>query len=71
MRRDREQAAEHGGGPTPSELARAREWMVETQLVARGIRDPAVLHAMRTVPREAFVSAAQADIAYSDEPRFA
>lgn len=42
--------------------------MVETQLVARGIRDPAVLHAMGTVPREAFVSAAQADVAYSDEP---
>jgi protein-L-isoaspartate(D-aspartate) O-methyltransferase len=42
--------------------------MVDRHLVARGIRDPAVLHAMRTVPREAFVSPGQADVAYTDEP---
>jgi protein-L-isoaspartate(D-aspartate) O-methyltransferase len=42
--------------------------MVATQLIARGIRDPAVLRAMETVPREAFVSPTQADFAYADEP---
>jgi protein-L-isoaspartate(D-aspartate) O-methyltransferase len=42
--------------------------MVATQLIARGIRDPGVLRAMETVPREAFVSPTQADFAYADEP---
>ena len=42
--------------------------MVERQLVARGIRDPLVLDAMRTVPREAFLSDRQAAYAYEDGP---
>jgi protein-L-isoaspartate(D-aspartate) O-methyltransferase len=40
--------------------------MVESQLVARGIRDEGVLAAMRSVPREAFVSDALRDRAYDD-----
>lgn len=40
--------------------------MVRAQLVARGIRDPRVLAAMRRVPRHAFVPAALADRAYDD-----
>ena len=32
-----------------------RATMVATQIAARGVTDPAVLAAMRTVPREAFV----------------
>jgi protein-L-isoaspartate(D-aspartate) O-methyltransferase len=35
--------------------AERRHAMVETQLLARGIHDTAVLQAMGTVPREAFV----------------
>jgi len=42
--------------------------MVETQLMERGILDPAVLAAMRTVPREAFVPVAWRDYAYYDGP---
>jgi protein-L-isoaspartate(D-aspartate) O-methyltransferase len=42
--------------------------MVETQIVARGVRDPRVLEAMRTVPRHAFVDAAQSSQAYEDHP---
>jgi protein-L-isoaspartate(D-aspartate) O-methyltransferase len=42
--------------------------MVERQLAARGIRDPRVLEAMRTVPREAFLSPRQAAYAYDDGP---
>jgi protein-L-isoaspartate(D-aspartate) O-methyltransferase len=42
--------------------------MVERQLVARGIRDPLVLEAMRAVPREAFLAARQAAYAYDDGP---
>ena len=33
-----------------------RERMVQTQIVARGVKDEAVLLAMRTVPRHKFVS---------------
>ena len=46
----------------------ARERMVEEQIAARGIRDPAVLAAMRTVPRDAFVEDRLARLAYDDGP---
>ncbi|HHL38885.1 MAG TPA: protein-L-isoaspartate(D-aspartate) O-methyltransferase [Deltaproteobacteria bacterium] len=42
--------------------------MVETQLVSRGIGQPRVLDAMRTVPRHLFVDDALADSAYGDYP---
>ena len=42
--------------------------MVDHQLVARKIGDPAVLKAMRTVPREVFVPSEYADVAYEDRP---
>ena len=45
-----------------------RSMMVETQLAARGIRDPRVLGAMRTVPRHLFVPEDQIDHAYDDRP---
>lgn len=46
----------------------ARNGMVETQLVARGIVDPRVLGAMRDVPRERFVALDQEAQAYADRP---
>ncbi|MDQ5857153.1 MAG: protein-L-isoaspartate(D-aspartate) O-methyltransferase [Acidobacteriota bacterium] len=42
--------------------------MVETQLVARGVRDPRVLAAMRKVPRHLFVDPEQRAQAYEDHP---
>jgi protein-L-isoaspartate(D-aspartate) O-methyltransferase len=45
-----------------------REEMVRTQLQSRGIRDARVLAAFREVPRERFVSARQAELAYEDAP---
>ena len=45
-----------------------RDRMVETQIARRGVRDPAVLEAMRTVPRERFVPEWRRDDAYADEP---
>jgi protein-L-isoaspartate(D-aspartate) O-methyltransferase len=45
-----------------------RHAMVETQLVAREIRDPAVLAAMRSVPRKAFVMPELVEYAYDDLP---
>jgi protein-L-isoaspartate(D-aspartate) O-methyltransferase len=53
-----------GGGQEP----RDREAMVSTQIEARGVRDPRVLRAMRTVPRHRFVSEALREEAYSDRP---
>jgi protein-L-isoaspartate(D-aspartate) O-methyltransferase len=51
-----------------TDLERLRREMVERQLVARGIRDPAVLKAMGEVPREEFAPAHKRDIAYWDSP---
>jgi protein-L-isoaspartate(D-aspartate) O-methyltransferase len=49
------------------ELAAARHEMVDVQLARRGIRDAAVLDAMRTVPRDAFVPSCLVQSAYDDE----
>jgi protein-L-isoaspartate(D-aspartate) O-methyltransferase len=49
----------------PYATARAR--MVETQLRARGVRDPRVLAAMGSVAREEFVPAGLGTVAYADE----
>jgi protein-L-isoaspartate(D-aspartate) O-methyltransferase len=46
----------------------ARERMVETQIARRGVRDPRVLEAMRSVPREAFVLPGSEEFAYEDQP---
>src|SRR5262245_39402452 len=50
--------------PDPTQTARNR--MVDEQIVARGIGDPAVLAAMRKVPRHQFVPPEQAPFAYED-----
>jgi protein-L-isoaspartate(D-aspartate) O-methyltransferase len=42
--------------------------MVERQIVARGVDDPAVLNAMRTVPRHEFVPERLREEAYADRP---
>jgi len=49
-------------------FAVARRRMVEQQLLSRGIVDPLVLRAMGAVPREKFISAGQATLAYQDGP---
>jgi protein-L-isoaspartate(D-aspartate) O-methyltransferase len=46
----------------------ARAQMVETQILGRGITDPRVVAAMRTVPREEFVPFAERERAYADGP---
>jgi len=48
--------------------AKERARMVETQIVARGVRDPRVLAAMRKVPRHLFVDPSQRPHAYDDRP---
>jgi protein-L-isoaspartate(D-aspartate) O-methyltransferase len=51
-----------------TDFARQREAMVERQIAARGIRDPAILDAFGAVPRHLFVSAEHCDAAYGDHP---
>jgi len=50
------------------DLSAERERMVRTQIAARGIRNRAVLEAMRSVPREAFLPAGLEEFAYTDSP---
>jgi protein-L-isoaspartate(D-aspartate) O-methyltransferase len=45
-----------------------REAMVQRQIAARGIIDPAILDAFRAVPRHLFVADANAREAYGDHP---
>jgi protein-L-isoaspartate(D-aspartate) O-methyltransferase len=49
-------------------LVDKRRRMVEAQIAGRGVVDQAVLDAMRSVPREAFVPASAAEFAYEDTP---
>jgi protein-L-isoaspartate(D-aspartate) O-methyltransferase len=51
-----------------SDFATLRERMVDRQIAARGLDDPALLAAFRAVPREDFVSGDYADYAYQDSP---
>ncbi len=55
--------------PAPEQPdAAARAKMVDTQIVARGVRNPRVLAAMREVPRHLFVDEPQRSRAYEDGP---
>jgi protein-L-isoaspartate(D-aspartate) O-methyltransferase len=60
------------GGPPSSaaggDTRQAREEMVRAQIEARGIRDPEVLRAMRTVDRSRFVPEAARAIVWEDRP---
>jgi len=51
-----------------NKLEKMRKVMIEHHLQARGIKDPAVLQAMREVPREAFLPESMAEFAYKDSP---
>lgn len=51
-----------------STLEYRRDVMIREHLIGRGIRDPAVINAMREVPREAFVDDEFVELAYDDHP---
>lgn len=61
-------AAESDTTPTPDPFADERQRMVDFTIVARGIKDPAVLQAMLDVPRHLFVPPEYIDQAYEDHP---
>jgi protein-L-isoaspartate(D-aspartate) O-methyltransferase len=56
------------GDPSEEEYRRRRLRMVEYQLAGRDVRDPAVLEAMRRVPRHLFVPPELRHEAYDDYP---
>jgi protein-L-isoaspartate(D-aspartate) O-methyltransferase len=53
---------------TLTDYAAEREAMIERQIASRGIHEPAILEAFRSVPREEFLSPEYADLAYGDHP---
>ncbi len=53
---------------SPQGWADLRERMVLQQIETRGVKDPAVLAAMRTVPRHQFVPEDYREAAYNDSP---
>ena len=59
-------ACRPSGAQTPRQWANARDWMVESELATAGIKDPAVLAAMREVPRHEFVPVGLRPYAYID-----
>ena len=54
--------------PNEESFASERILMVETQIASRGVWDPRVLEAMRTVPRHVFVEPEYRYLAYTDGP---
>lgn len=56
------------GGSAWEEQMDARRRMVETQIVARGVRDPRVIAAMERVPRHRFVPPGIQHEAHDDHP---
>jgi len=57
--------ANDGNGPDWADL---RERMVRQQIETRGVKDPAVLVAMRSVPRHRFVPSDYREASYNDSP---
>jgi len=56
------------GDRSEEAYAWARERMVQTQIVRRGVRDPLTVAAMRAVPRHRFVPEPLREQAYADHP---
>jgi len=54
--------------PAAGDLTAQRQAMVDQQIAARGVSDPATLEAMRTVPRHEFLPLRLRDEAYMDYP---
>jgi protein-L-isoaspartate(D-aspartate) O-methyltransferase len=62
------QAGLQAASSEESALAKARDAMVASQIIARGVKDPLTLAALRQVPRHLFVAPEQVKEAYADHP---
>ena len=58
----------HSSSPDDSGFQAQREYMVRTQIEARGVSDTLVLSAMRAVPRHRFMRESERRNAYDDSP---
>jgi protein-L-isoaspartate(D-aspartate) O-methyltransferase len=56
------------GAVASGERAQDRDALVMEQILARGVKDPTTLSAMRTVPRHLFLPESMAPHAYQDRP---
>lgn len=56
------------GSPSKDAFSTLRQNMVTDQIIARGIKDPRVIEAMRKVPRHLFVPEDLRESAYDDRP---
>ncbi len=63
-----ERPARRRGETQRRAFERQRRAMVKHQIVRRGVKDPRVLRALRTVPRHRFVPATMRRLAYADRP---
>lgn len=61
-------AAKGNSAERPDPYITLRENMVSSQIAARGIKDPRVLSAMRSVPRHLFMPESNPSMAYNDTP---
>ncbi len=59
---------ERPAGQSPTDWSARRDYMVRTQIEARGVKDPHVLAGMSTVPRHLFVPEEYRESAYQDSP---
>ena len=64
----RDRAQPPGEGTAAAGRAEERERMVAEQIERRGVKDQAVLAAMRRTPRHEFVPPAERPLAYTDQP---
>lgn len=64
----RAQALSHPDSAESRQTRAARERMIQDQIMARGIRDPRVLEALRKIPRHLFVPPEMQPYAYEDTP---
>jgi len=62
------ESSDGGGSPADPTRQAERDKMVYRQIVARGVKDQAVLKAMRKVPRHEFLLNPNAALAYGDGP---
>ncbi len=58
----------NSNGSSGNYLSELRREMVESQIIARGVKDPRVIKAILEVPRHAFVPPEYIDQAYNDYP---
>ena len=66
--RESQERTIRGGDRSEEAYTQARERMVQSQIVRRGVKDPLTVAAMKAVPRHRFVPESLREQAYADHP---